>query len=95
MTHALRAPGLMMREQDQCLIAITDGRPLPAASIAQLPPWRAVLIARVADKAGIPLEGGTLDDLVAEASRVGGEGDLVWPLRLPRSATVADCHDPV
>lgn len=68
--------------QDHCLIAIEDGEPLSARAIAQLPPWRAVLIARVADKAGIPLEGGTLEQLVAEARRVGGEGTLTWPPRV-------------
>ena len=66
--------------QDLCLIAITYGHPLPARAIAQLPPWRAVLLGRVAEKAGIPIEGGTLDELVAEARRVGGEGQLVWPV---------------
>ncbi len=67
--------------QDSCLIAITDERPVPARDLGKLPPWRAVLIARVAERAGIPLEGGTLDELIAEARRVGGEGTLVWPLR--------------
>jgi hypothetical protein len=70
--------------QDECLIAITDGFPLPARALAALPPWRAVLVARVAAKAGISIEGGTLDELVGEAIRVGGEGALVWP---PQHAT--------
>jgi len=65
--------------QDECLIAITDGYPLPARAVAALPPWRAVLVGRVAEKAGIPIEGGTLEQLVAEARRVGGEGALTWP----------------
>lgn len=64
---------------DACLIAITDGNPIPSEAIAALPPWRAVLLARVADKAGVDLEHGTLDQLVAEATRVGGAGTLVWP----------------
>jgi hypothetical protein len=72
---------IMYAEQDCCLIAIEDGNPVPAKSLAKLPPWRAVLIARVAKRADVPLEGGTLEELVAEAKRVGGEGDLVWPLR--------------
>ena len=67
--------------QDLCLIAITDGKPLPARAIAGLPPWRAVLLGRVANKAGIPIQGGTLEQLVEEARRVGGEGVLVWPPR--------------
>lgn len=65
--------------QDRCLIAITDGRPLPADALQQLPPWRAVLLARVAERAGIGLEGGTLGQLVGEAQRVGGYGELTWP----------------
>jgi hypothetical protein len=65
--------------QDVCLIAITDGQPVPAASLGQLPPWRAVLIARVAERAGIPLEGGSVAQLRAEAARVGGAGQLTWP----------------
>lgn len=67
--------------QDVCLIAITDGCPLPTEAIAALPPWRAVLLARVADKAGVPLADGTLDQLVAEARRVRGAGTLRWPPR--------------
>jgi hypothetical protein len=66
-------------KQDICLIAIEDGKPIPSRALAVLPPWRAVLIARVADKAGVPLQHGTLDELVAEAKRVGGEGVLTWP----------------
>jgi len=70
-----------MTLQDDCLIAITDGKPVPARTLAELPPWRAVLMARVANKAGVPIEGGSLDELILEASRVGGTGALVWPLR--------------
>lgn len=62
--------------QDDCLIAISDGDPLPTAALLALPPWRAVLLARVADRAGVRLEQGTLPQLVAEASAVGGEGRL-------------------
>jgi hypothetical protein len=67
--------------QDNCLIAIEDGKPVPARYLGALPPWRAVLIARVAERANVPLEGGTVEELRAEAHRVGGEGTLVWPLR--------------
>lgn len=56
--------------QDDCLIAITDGRPLPADALSALPPWRAVLCARVAAKAGVGLERGTLEQLVSEAEAV-------------------------
>lgn len=73
--------------QDMCLIAISQGKPVPSGPLGMLPPWRAVLIGRVADKAGISLEGGTLEDLVTEANRVGGEGKLVWPLRAVRTTS--------
>lgn len=62
--------------QDDCLIAIEDGRPVPAGKLGALPPWRAVLIARVAARAGVPLERGTVEQLRAEAADVGGEGSL-------------------
>lgn len=38
--------------QDDCLLAIADGRRIDVI-IRRLPPWRAVLIARVALKAGV------------------------------------------
>lgn len=66
----------VLANQDDCLIAITDGKPVPTRKLRALPPWRAVLIARVAAKAGIPLEHGTLDALIAEAQEVGGDGSL-------------------
>jgi len=62
--------------QDDCLIAISDGHRLPAARLKMLPPWRAVLIARVADKAGMRLQRGTIGQLLAEARAVGGSGEL-------------------
>jgi hypothetical protein len=62
--------------QDDCLIAIEDGRPVPADRLLRLPPWRAVLIARVAERAGVPLERGGVRQLIAEARQVGGAGKL-------------------
>lgn len=62
--------------QDDCLIAIEDGQPLRTDRLMKLPPWRAVLVARVAQKAGVPLEQGTVGQLVAEAVEVGGNGTL-------------------
>lgn len=38
--------------QDECLLAIADGKPIDMI-IRRLSPWRAVLIARVALKAGV------------------------------------------
>lgn len=66
--------------QDECLLAIQDGEPVPAAALSKLPPWRAVMIGRVAARSQLPVEGGTLDQLVAEAIRVGGYGSLTWPV---------------
>lgn len=62
--------------QDDCLISIERGEPLRTASLLKLPPWRAVLVARVARKAGVPLEQGTVEQLIAEAREVGGGGNL-------------------
>jgi len=62
--------------QDECLRAIEDGRPVPADRLGKLPPWRAVLIARVAARARVPLERGTVEQLAAEAVEVGGAGTL-------------------
>lgn len=70
----------LMAAQDACLIAITDGAAtLPSDRLVELPPWRAVLVARVAARAGVGLAGGTLRELVEMASAVGGEGRLTWP----------------
>lgn len=66
----------LLRAQDHLLIAIRDGRPLPDVDLRRLPPWRAVLIARIADRAGVPLEHGTVAQLVDEATAVRGAGTL-------------------
>lgn len=62
--------------QDDLLIAIEDGSPLPTTRLKALPPWRAVMLARVAARAGVGLEEGTLDQLAAEAREVKGDGTL-------------------
>lgn len=69
----------MTAAQDECLLAITDGYPLPARALQALPPWRAVLLGLVAARAGVSLQVGTLQQLIDEARRVGGDGTLVWP----------------
>lgn len=66
----------LLGAQDHLLIAIQDGRPLPDVDLRRLPPWRAVLIARIADRAGVPLEHGTVAQLVDEATAVRGAGTL-------------------
>lgn len=79
MADDLRAVAIDLRallaRMDDCLIAIEDGRPVPQASLRALPPWRAVLVARVAAKAGA-IADDELARLVAEARRVGGAGRL-------------------
>lgn len=62
--------------QDDCLIAIEDGHPLPTRHLQELPPWRALLVARIAAKAGLGLEQGTIEQLKAEAAHEGGAGRL-------------------
>lgn len=68
--------GAIRDNQDDCLIAIENGRPVPVKALLALPPWRAVLMARVAAKAGVALERGTLEQIVAEAVAVTGSGQL-------------------
>ena len=61
---------------DDCLIAIENWKPLPTKALQALPPWRAATLARVADACLVDLEDGTVEQLLAEARRVGGEGKL-------------------
>jgi hypothetical protein len=62
--------------QDDCLIAIQRRNPLPVKALKALPPWRAVMMATVANRACITLERGTLAQIHAEAVAVGGDGKL-------------------
>ncbi len=66
----------LIANQDDCLLAIEEGRPVPAGNLRWLPPWRAVMVARIAARASVPLELGTVDQLYAEAVKVGGAGTL-------------------
>lgn len=63
--------------QDDCLIAISEGKQIPAEKLRQLPPWRAVLIARVGESgySGIS-DGTTIDELINEAVSARGQGKL-------------------
>lgn len=63
-------------DQDDCLLAITEGKALPNDKLRNLPPWRAVMIARVAEKAGV-MSATQVERLVAEAREVGGNGRLL------------------
>jgi hypothetical protein len=63
--------------QDELLIAIADDMtPLSVDLLNKLPPYRAYLIARVARRAGRPLEFGTVEQLEEEAMKLGGNGKL-------------------
>jgi hypothetical protein len=62
--------------QDDLLISIEDGEPLASAKLQRLPPWRAVMVARLAEKAGVAMEQGDVPQIVAEARAVGGDGVL-------------------
>jgi len=65
----------MMANQDDCLIAMSGGKIPPREKLRALPPWRAVLIARVALVAGL-ITADEVGDLVQEASLIGGGGHL-------------------
>ena len=60
--------------QDNVLISITDGK-MDHKSLRMLPPWRAVLLARVAHMAGA-MSRELRDRVVKEARDVGGTGQL-------------------
>jgi hypothetical protein len=62
--------------QDDLLLSITDCKALESAKLQKLPPWRAFMIACVAEQAGIPLEHGTVDQIQAEAREKTGAGIL-------------------
>ena len=62
--------------QDDLLIDIVNGKPLPTKWLRKLPPFRAYLIAQIAEKAGVGLEQGTAEQLGAEAAEVSGHGML-------------------
>jgi hypothetical protein len=74
------APGYDTRDiysfQDDLLIAIQDGEPLPAEVLQRIPPFRALLIARIAERAGTGLEKGTVKQLEAEAQDAQSGGVL-------------------
>lgn len=62
--------------QDDLLIAIQDGEPLPVKILQRMPPFRALLIARIAEQAGTGLEKGTVQQLEAEAKDAQSGGVL-------------------
>ena len=42
----------LFANQDDCLIHMSEGKKPPLKALVSLPPWRAVLIARIAGEAG-------------------------------------------
>lgn len=65
----------LMATQDRIMRAITDGEPISRYEFLDLPPWRAVLLARVA-YAARAINPALLDRLTTEARKVGGEGKI-------------------
>jgi hypothetical protein len=70
--------------QDRVLIAISTGK-MDFESLRSLPPWRAVLLARVACKAGV-MTRADRDALIKEARDIGGNGKLHTPAQLEKLA---------
>jgi hypothetical protein len=79
----------VMRWQDEVLLAVQDGRPVPHQAIRALPPWRAALLADIAHAAGVPLERGNYKSLRRLAADVGGNAPAGWADCLPPNRTEA------
>lgn len=62
-------------DQDDCLIAMETGKKPPREKLRNLPPWRAVLIARICNQGQIMTDE-EVEELVNEARAVGGKGRL-------------------
>jgi hypothetical protein len=67
---------ILCNAMDDCLIAIERKQDLPVRALMALPPYRAVMMARIGLCADVGLEKGTYAQLQAEAKAVGGEGTL-------------------
>lgn len=65
----------VMAAQDNCLIALIDGRRITRAMLQACPPWRARMMALLAERLGVELEV-SHEEVLAEAIRVGGDGTL-------------------
>lgn len=63
-------------EMDACLIDLDNGKPVSVKNLRKLPPWRAAMVARIADMTGLGLEHGTAAQVHENARRVGGMGKL-------------------
>lgn len=72
----------LLDAMDDLIIDISDGHLMRTPPLQALPPWRAAMMARLGEKASVTLQNGTVEQLVAEARRVGGDGVLGdWWLR--------------
>lgn len=72
----VRAHNTIFAVQDDCLVTMSSAEPyLDMTQVRRLPPWRAVMIARIGHKAGM-IDRRTLDELVREATLVTGQGVL-------------------
>lgn len=70
--------------QEDCLVSLSSIKPrIDMAVVRQLPPWRAVMIARIAYKCRV-LPRRELDELTREAQLVGGMGTLKPP-KVPKA----------
>lgn len=79
--------------QDDVLMRIDDGEPILASLFQRLPPLRAALLARIAITAGGDVDRGTLEQVIAEAKEVGGNGKLgdFWTKHLPEPGPEGLC----
>lgn len=81
----------LFRIQDNCLIAIEDRKPLAADWLDALPPWRAVMMLRLAaGTLGHPVVQETVDEAKAKAIEHRGSAGPGW-LTGRRGRTCADC----
>lgn len=81
----------MFRVQDLCLIAIVDGRTLVADWLDALPPYRAIMLMRIAAAGPGPVTQDDVDTALAKARDVGGGGGGPGWLTGRAGRTCAEC----
>lgn len=69
---------LIMQRQDDCLTKMENGLRPPNNVLYKLPPWRAVMIARIAHNMGV-MSTEEVYALIDQAKAVGGDGQLTEP----------------
>jgi hypothetical protein len=72
--------GDLMAAEDDIVIDVLDGKPIPTNAVDRLPPWRARMIVRLALRAGGVLQDGTPEqfDQAAVAAGKTDAGRLGW-----------------